>query len=104
MAKTRLRIAIVFLAALSLLAGVGLRVIPALPAEPPEAKRQAKSAGVQKILDKYQDARPDAKDLAWFSLDWATTLKEAKERAAKEQRPILFLHTNGRGNLFCGFC
>jgi hypothetical protein len=56
------------------------------------------------ILDKYQAVRPGAEDLAWFALDWAATLKDARERAAREQRPILFLHTNGRGNLFCGFC
>ena len=96
MVKTRVRIAIVVLATLSLLGGPGVLAIPALAEEP--------SGDVQKVLDKYKAVRPDAKDLAWFSLDWAATLKEAKERAAREQRPILFLHTNGRGNLFCGFC
>jgi len=100
MAQIRLHIAIVVLLTLSLLAGATILADPAVAAEPLEAK----SADVQKVLDKYQAVRPDAKDLAWFSLDWAATLKEAKERAAKEQRPILFLHTNGRGNLFCGFC
>ena len=104
MAKIRLQSAIVLLATVSLVAGVGMLAIPAVAAEPPEPNKPPKSSEVQEILDKYRAARPDAKDLAWFSLDWAATLKEAKERASKEQRPILFLHTNGRGNLFCGFC
>ena len=90
--------------ALSLFAGVALFVIPARAVELAEDRKPAKSADVQRILDKYQAVRPGAEDLAWFTLDWAATLKDAKERAAKEQRPILFLHTNGRGNLFCGFC
>src|SRR5262245_16733208 len=104
MAKTSVRIAIMALVTVSLLGGRGVLAMRALAEDPPQAKNLPKSAEVQKVLDKYQAARPDAKDLAWFSLDWAVTLKEAKERAAKEQRPILFLHTNGRGNLFCGFC
>jgi hypothetical protein len=94
MAKIRLHVAMVVLA---------LAILP-LAAEPPEANKLTKSGDVQKVMDKYRAVRPGAKDLEWFSLDRATSLKEAKERAAKEQRPILFLHTNGRGNLFCGFC
>jgi hypothetical protein len=104
MAKITLQMSRVVMGTLSLLAGVGLLAIPALAVEPPQAEKLAKSADVQRILDKYQAVRPGAEDLAWFTLDWATTLKDARERAAKEQCPILFLHTNGRGNLFCGFC
>jgi hypothetical protein len=104
MARIRMRMLIVVMGTVSLLASAGWLDIPAPAVEPPQTKKLAKSADVQRILDKYQAVRPGAEDLAWFTLDWATTLKDARERAAKEQRPILFLHTNGRGNLFCGFC
>jgi hypothetical protein len=66
---------------------------------------QAPDGDVQKILDKYQRFRPADKDLAIFQLDWVPTLKDARERAAKEQRPILLLVvTNSYGNLFTGHC
>jgi hypothetical protein len=66
---------------------------------------QAPNADVQKILDKYRLLRPADKDLAIFQLDWVPTLKEARERAAREQRPILLLVvTNSYGNLFTGHC
>ena len=104
MAKSRVGTPAAISTTVSLLAGIGFFAASALAAKPPEASTPAKSSEVQKVLDKYRAVRPGARDLAWFSLDWATTLKEAKERAAKEKRPILFLHTNGRGNLYCGFC
>jgi hypothetical protein len=66
---------------------------------------QALDGDVQKILDKYRLFRTADKDLAIFQLDWMPTLKDAKERAAKEQRPILLLVvTNSYGNLFTGHC
>ena len=66
---------------------------------------QAPDGNVQKILDKYRLLRPADKDLAIFQLDWVPTLKNARERAAKEQRPILLLVvTNSYGNLFTGHC
>ena len=66
---------------------------------------QAPDGDVQKILDKYRLFRPADKDLAIFQLDWVPTLKDARERAAKEQRPILLLVvTNSYGNLFTGHC
>jgi hypothetical protein len=64
----------------------------------------AQESQVQAILKAHEAARPTDKELEWFSLDWAETLQAAMERAARERRPILFLHTNGRGNLYCGFC
>ena len=64
---------------------------------------QAPVGDVQKILDQYRLVRPKDKDLAIFQLDWVSTLKEATQRAAKEQRPILLLIvTNSYGNLFTG--
>ena len=66
---------------------------------------QAQDGDVQKILDKYRLLRPTDKDLAIFQLDWVPTLKDARERAAKEQRPILLLVvTNSYGNLVTGHC
>jgi hypothetical protein len=60
---------------------------------------------VQKILDKYRSFRPDDKELAIFQLDWAPTLKDAKEKSAKEKRPIfLLVVTNSFGNLYTGHC
>ena len=66
---------------------------------------QAPDGDVQNILDKYRRFRPTDKDLAIFQLDWVPTLKQATQRAAKEQRPILLLVvTNSYGNLFTGHC
>ena len=66
---------------------------------------QAPDGDVQNILDKYRLARPADKDLAIFQLDWVPTLKDARERAVKEQRPILLLVvTNSYGTLFTGHC
>jgi hypothetical protein len=66
---------------------------------------QTPDGDVQKILDKYRLFRPADKDLAIFQLNWVPTLKDARERATKEQRPILLLVvTNSYGNLFTGHC
>jgi hypothetical protein len=66
---------------------------------------QAPDPDVQKVLDQYRLFRPADKDLALFQLDWVPTLKEARERAAQERRPILLLVvTNSYGNLFTGHC
>jgi hypothetical protein len=66
---------------------------------------QAPDGDVPKILDKYRLVRPNQKDLAIFQIDWVPTLKEARGRAAKEQRPILLLVVmNSYGNLFTGHC
>ncbi len=63
------------------------------------------TADVPKVLAKYRAALPDAKDLAVYQLDWAPTLKAAKARAAKEQRPILLMVVhNSYGNLYTGHC
>jgi hypothetical protein len=60
---------------------------------------------VQTILAKYRRYRPTDKDLAIFQLDWVPSLKEATQRAAREQRPMLLLVvTNSYGNLFTGHC
>src|SRR5262245_43297054 len=64
-----------------------------LPGEP--------TGDVKKVVDRYRSIRPDDRDLTTFQLDWAPTLKEAKEKAAKEGRPIfLIVVTNSYGNMY----
>jgi hypothetical protein len=66
---------------------------------------QAPDGDVRTTLDKYRLLRLADQDLAIFQLDWVPTLKQAKERAARERRPILLLVvTNSYGNLFTGHC
>ena len=65
----------------------------------------ADQSGVQRILDKYREVRPQADDLAIYELDWAPTLKAAQEEAAKQNRPIfLILVRNSFGNIAGGHC
>jgi hypothetical protein len=46
-------------------------------------------------LKRFNEAKPSEKSLAFYSLDWVCSLKEAKERAKAEERPILLiLNTN----------
>jgi hypothetical protein len=60
---------------------------------------------VKNALDKFQSVRPSAADLAIYQLDWMPTLKAAKERAAKEERPIfLVVVTNSFGDMYSGHC
>jgi len=66
---------------------------------------QVNHAEVRKVLDKFRAARPDDKELTIFQLDWAPTLQEAKEKGAREKRPIaLIVVTNSYGNLYTGHC
>jgi hypothetical protein len=65
----------------------------------------ADQSDVKGILDKFQSVRPQEADLALYQLDWMSALKEARERAAKEERPIfLVVVTNSFGDLFSGHC
>jgi hypothetical protein len=67
--------------------------------------RGADRRDVERVLDKYQSIRPQAADLAIYQLDWASTLKAAKERAGKEGRPIfLVVVRNSFGELCSGHC
>jgi hypothetical protein len=60
---------------------------------------------VKSVLDKFQSVRPQEADLALYQLDWMPTLKAAKERAAKEERPIfLVVVTNSFGDMYSGHC
>ena len=56
---------------------------------------QAQDVNALRIQVQFLEAKPDAKRLAFYSLDWAMNLKDAKAKAAKEHRPILIvLNTN----------
>ena len=59
----------------------------------------------KKILEKFESARPAAKELSLYTLDWAPSLKDAKARASKEGRPILLIVvTNSYGDMYSGHC
>jgi hypothetical protein len=76
-----------------------------LPAGIAQGPPETRSADVPKVLDRYRSVRPEASALPIFQLDWAPTLKEARDKAAKEQRPVLLLVvTNSYGNLYTGHC
>ena len=65
----------------------------------------ADQSDVKGVLDKFKSVRPQEADLALYQLDWAPTLKAARERAAREDRPIfLVVVTNSFGDLFSGHC
>ena len=65
----------------------------------------ADQGDVKSILDKFRSVRPLEADLTLYQLNWMSTLKEARERAAKERRPIfLVVVTNSFGDLFSGHC
>lgn len=46
---------------------------------------------VQRILNEVEKAKPTPRQLAFYSLDWASDLKTAKERARREKRPIFLI-------------
>jgi hypothetical protein len=65
----------------------------------------ADPSDIKSVLDKFQSVRPTEADLALYRLDWMPTLKEAREKAAREERPIfLVVVTNSFGDLFSGHC
>ena len=49
-------------------------------------------AAVASILKRCDAAKPTTESLAFYSLDWTPNLAAAKERAAKENRPILLIY------------
>ena len=62
---------------------------------------------VQKILDRHEAARPTDQSLAFYGLDWAPSLPEAKARAKKEGRPIFFIwltNISASTSFFTGHC
>lgn len=62
----------------------------------------AADAEVAKILEQFETAKPDAKALAFYSLDWSPELKTAQARARTERRPV-FLIANTNITAGCNF-
>ena len=59
------------------------------------------------IEKRAKAARPSDDDLAFYSLNWAPSLKDARERAAKEKRPIFFIavtNITGPDDVYSGHC
>jgi hypothetical protein len=50
----------------------------------------AQDPAARDILERFSQAKPPKDKLAFYCLDWAATLEQAKIRAAKENRPIVF--------------
>jgi hypothetical protein len=60
---------------------------------------------VREIEREFELVLPGREKLALYTLDWVPTLEEARTRAAKENRPVLFiLVRNDFGNFFTGHC
>jgi len=79
-----------FLSLLMLMATTGLT------AEQPEADR---------ILDRYKQKRPDARQLAMYRLDWADSIETALERSRAEGRPVMLIVIHARyGDITSGHC
>jgi len=58
-----------------------------------------------RVIDRFQAVRPRAAELAIYELDWLPTLKEAKAKAARENRPVfLVVVTNSFGDVCTGHC
>ena len=73
-------------------------VAPQLPAQETQ---------VRQIRERFAAARPSAQSLAFYSLDWAPSLAEAKARARREGRPILFIwltNISAPTDFFSGHC
>jgi predicted component of type VI protein secretion system len=73
----------------------------------PIAAKDADTAEADRILERYEQCRPSQQELAFFQLDWARDLDEAKTRAKKEKRPIFFIwltNKSGPTRFFSGHC
>lgn len=67
----------------------------------------AQDRKAQEVLQRFEEVRPSAEDMAVYRHDWEATLAQAKVRAKKERRPIFFIgNTNisGPTNFYTGHC
>ena len=67
----------------------------------------AQDPSAARILEKAAAARPTDEALAFYRHDWAPSLKEAKARAAAENRPVFFVavtNISGPDDVFTGHC
>ena len=75
---------------------LALVAIPGLAAEQPEGDR---------ILDRYKQKRPGARQLAMYRLDWADSIETALERSRAENRPVMLIVIHARyGDITSGHC
>ena len=71
----------------------------------PISPTEIPSAEIQAVFDKFRSALPAEDDLSVYRLDWVPSLVEAKQKAAREERPILLIVvTNSYGNSYSGHC
>ena len=47
----------------------------------------AQDREARSVLERYEVFRPGARELGMYRLDWAASLEEARERAARENAP-----------------
>jgi hypothetical protein len=67
--------------------------------------QSADSSDVKGVLEKFESVRPQEAELVLYQLDWMPSLKAAKEKAAREERPIfLVVVTNSFGDFYTGHC
>lgn len=65
----------------------------------------AQDSTARRILKDYETTRPSERDLAMYRLDWAGSLDEALERAARESRPIFLVIIHAKyGDISSGHC
>lgn len=65
----------------------------------------AQDSDAERIRTRYDALRPKEHELSLFKLDWVVTLKAAKEKAAREGRPIFVITVeNEHGGLYGGHC
>lgn len=65
----------------------------------------AQDREIQSVLDRYEDFRPGADDLAMYRIDWAPSLEEAQKRALREKRPVFLVIIHAQyGDLTSGHC
>ena len=65
----------------------------------------AQDSKVKSALDRYEDFRPGADDLAMYQIDWAPSLAEAQKRALREKRPVFLVIIHAQyGDLTSGHC
>ncbi|MAB89558.1 MAG: hypothetical protein VX913_14190 [Planctomycetota bacterium] len=68
---------------------------------------RGQDAAVPRILEKLEKARPADADMGFYRLDWSPSITDAKRRARKEGRPILFIwltNKTGPTDFFTGHC
>jgi len=65
----------------------------------------AQDTSVEGVLTRFDELRPDDRQLAMYRLDWAASLDEAQVRAKREGRPIFLVIIHAKyGDILSGHC